>query len=266
MIIVMILLVLLTPTVFCWMGAGGNKNNVNLNTLAEQLYDTELRYRVAFGDSDSPFTMNGLHVALASDNRRRNQPFTTGLHTAALLQKPWYITNQGEQSVDLQEGGWEVSWRPTSCHGFLSCSFVAPEALQRNDQATSQLEAGRFFVNHRVWTRATLASERKRRRDIQAQAAGYLEERNQKIREMNGDTDKKGSNKVLSYAQATRASNKYFTSGYKEALYIPLHDDQVLELAPDCLVSTRGEIYSKEGRRTPERVGLSRVDFLTTSA
>lgn len=233
-------------------------NMPNLQHLAPQIYKTKLNYRVAFGDKETPFTMNGLHVQLESDNQVPKTS-STGIHMAELLTKPWYIKDEGQCLVELENGGWEIGWNPESPHGILTCSFYSQNEIQRNENA--KMEAGRFFINHRVWTKQTLQSERQRRLKIQEYAAKHLAERDQRIKEIVDDESNMGS-KVVSYAQAAQARNKYFKSGHRESLYVPLYDDQVLELTPDCIVSTRGEIFKMDYRKRPQKIGLSRLDFL----
>ena len=256
----------------------------NLDDLASRIYDTKLNYRVAFGNKENPFTMNGLHVKLES-NCQTPKKSSTGIHTLSLLSKPWYINENGEQFVQLNNGGWEIGWNTKikdSKHGLLICSLVSPETYTRRtsssstsqedenglEEEISKLEQGRFFITHRVWTKQTLELERERRRKIQNEAAQYLNIRDTKVKEIIDPTNKNNfASKMISYAQATQAKNSYFTSGYAEALYIPLYDDQVLELQQDCIVSTRGEIFQvgkdgKYGSKRPRKVGLSRVDFL----
>ena len=261
----------------------------NLDDLASRIYDTKLKYRVAFGNKDSPFTMNGLHVQLDSHCQTPKQS-STGIHTLSLLSKPWYINDKGEQLVQLDNGGWEISWNTKirdSKHGLLICSFVSPETYTRTSRDSSgddennnesdnneisKLQQGRFFISHRVWTKETLELERDRRRKIQNEAAQYLNIRDTKVKEIMDSDNKNVGSKILSYAQATQAKNSYFTSGYAQALYIPLYDDQVLQLQEDCIVSTRGEIFQYVGNdgsntivgtsKRPRKVGLSRVDFL----
>lgn len=228
-----------------------------LGDLAPRLYSTQLNYRVAVGSKDTPFQMKDLHVELTGQKQLAKKG-STGIHDASLLREPSFVNDRGEQTVDLKNGGWEIVWAKASAHGHLSCSFVNSETVQRNDDAT--LEAGRFFMYHRVWTKASLESERERRRKIQAEAAKKIDERDQKLKKVTDENENVGS-KVLSYAQAAKSMNDYYTSGYKEALFIPLYDDQVLELTPECIVSTRGLIYKIE-KGKPEKIGESRVDFL----
>lgn len=229
-----------------------------LSDLAPSIYKNQLNYRVAVGDKASPFQMKDLHVEL-SGNLKAKKPSSTGIHDATLLQNPAFVNDQGEQSVALQKGGWELQWQQQSPHGFLVCSFVAPAEIQRNDDA--KLEAGRFFMYHRVWTTATLASERERRKEIQSEAARAIDERDQKIKEITDDESNLGS-KVVSYAKAAKSMNEFRTSGYEEAKYIPLFDHQTLELTSECIVSSRGLIYKAGPNRQHQYIGESRVEFL----
>ena len=229
-----------------------------LADLAPQLASTTLTYQVAVGSKETPFQMKGMNVEL-SGTCRTSKAGSTGIYEANLLRSPWFISQRGEQTVDLTDGGWEVVWPKASPHGHLVCSFVSSQTVKRNEEAS--LEAGRFFLCHRVWTRQTLQSERERRREIQSKAAVYLDERDKKIKKI---TDEDGSvgEKVVSYAQAARSVNKYRTLGYKETLFIPLYDEQVLEISDDCIVSTRGMVYRIDNNRRLKRIGDSRVDFL----
>lgn len=234
---------------------------IDFPALATQVSGVSLDYKVAFGDKESPFQMNDLHVKL-SNIFRTNKPSSTGIYDAEILRYPYFINEKGEQEVELTGGGWEICWntKSSSPHGLFICSFVCPRMLQRNE---AMVEAGRFFVMHRVWTETSLESERNRRRKIQNQAAKSIKDRDGRIKEMTNEEATVGS-KVLSYAKAVKSMNDYRTSGYREALFIPLFDEQVLKLAPDCIVSTRGQIYQEQkwGRKVFEYVGESRVDFL----
>lgn len=230
----------------------------DLRDLAPSIYTNQLDYHVAVGNKETPFQMKDLHVELSGNLKTSLGKQSTGIHEATLLKPPAFVNDQGEQLVALENGGWEVQWSKKSQHGFLVCSFVTPTEVQRNDDA--KLEAGRFFMYHRVWTTATLASERERRKKIQSEAAKALDDRDQKIKEITDDEGNLGS-KVVSYAQAAKSMNEFRTSGMKEAVYIPLYDHQVLELTPDCIMSSRGLIY-KSTNRQPQYIGESRVDFL----
>mmetsp|Transcript_21404 Transcript_21404/g.59349 ORF Transcript_21404/g.59349 Transcript_21404/m.59349 type:complete len:266 (+) Transcript_21404:126-923(+) len=233
--------------------------NADLTKLAEQVCGTSLDFKVAFGSKETPFQMKDMHVVLGS-TKRTPKPLSTGIHEADLLKRPYFVNEKGEQRVELTGGGWEITW-DKSPHGILTCSFISPQTVQRNE---ASMEAGRFFLRHRVWTQESLESERSRRRKIQNEAAKSIKTRDQKIKEMTNEEGTMGS-KVVSYAKAAQAMGDYYKSGYQEALFIPLYDSQVLELAPDCIVSTRGQIYQQLSRRKPEYVGESRVDFLQTN-
>ena len=56
---------------------------------------------------------------------------------------------------------------------------------------------------------------------------------------------------------------EYRDSGYKAALYIPLHDHQV---KPDCIASSHGEVYKMGYQKGLEYMGESRVDFMKEDA
>lgn len=182
----------------------------DMEKLAPQVYSRQLNFRVAVGEQESPFQMKDLHVQL-SGYRKTPKRFSTGIHTVDLLQQPYFINDQGEQSVTLNSGGWEIFWRKKSPHGHFTCSFVSPEELQRTKEG-AVLEAGRFFINHRVWTRETLESERERRRKLQAEAAKHIDDRDKKINEIMDDENSLGS-KVVSYAQAAKSNYDYLVSG-----------------------------------------------------
>ena len=70
------------------------------------------------------------------------------------------------------------------------------------------------------------------------------------------------ASKVVSYAQAADSMNKFYQSGYKDALYIPLYDDQIIPLCDDCIMSTRGQVYKVGDKGRLETIGDSRVDLL----
>lgn len=233
----------------------------DLKQLAPTIYGNKLNYRVAVGDKETPFQMKNLHVELSAACKTPQSRRSTGIHDATVLQNPTFINDNGLQTVQLLNGGWQVNWNVRSDpHGFVVCSFVTPQDFQRNENA--KLEKGRFFMYHRCWTTSTLASERERRIQIQQEAAKALGDRDEKIKEI---TDEQGSvaSKVVSYAKAAKSMNDYRASGMKEASYIPLYDHQVLELTPDCIVSSRGLVYKVDanGRRLAY-IGESRVDFL----
>ena len=239
-----------------------NPGQVDLAKVAPTLYSNRLNYRVAVGNKETPFQMKDMHVELSSNRQTppRQQKQTTGVHDATLLRQPTFVNENGEQVVELEKGGWELQWTKESPHGFLVCSFVSPVDVQRNDDA--KLDAGRFFLYHRVWNTATLASERERRTKIQAEAAKSLDERDQKIKEITDEGNKDNLGKVVSYAKAAKSMNDYRGSGMREAVYIPLHDHQVLKLTPDCIVSSRGLVYKQLENRKSAYIGESRVDFL----
>ena len=232
----------------------------NLTALAAQLAQTKLNYYIAVGSKEAPFQMKDMHVCLDGARQTRKAD-STGIHEATLLQAPTYINRDGQQAVPLQHGGWEVVWSASSPHGHLACSFVSAERVQRNPDAA--LQAGRFFVYHRVWTVATLATERQRRKQIQSAAASYLEQRDQKLQTV-ADNEANVGDKVVSYAQAARSMNEYYSLGYKETLYIPLYDNQVIALTPECIVSTRGMVYKADDQRRMQYIGDSRVELLQT--
>jgi hypothetical protein len=235
-----------------------------LDTLASRMTggnSNRLNYRIAVGDKEQPFQMKNMHIEL-TDAISSKKKGSTGIHNCNLLQKPTFVNDLGEQSVPLTNGGWEITWAPNSPHGILTCSFIAPEAIKRNDAAT--LEKGRFFMRHRVWTRKTIESERDRRRSIQSEAAKFLDERDQKITQIT-DTNDSLASKTWSYAQAAKSMNSYYDLGVYDASFVPLYDDQVLELLrDDCIVSSRGQVFKVQNRREgPVYVGESRVESLS---
>ena len=248
----------------------------NLETdLAPRVFGTKLNYRVAIGRKDAPLQIQQLYTQL-NDKVMQSKRYSTGIYTASLLQEPFFINTKGQQNVDLQEGGWEVNWAPQSPHGHLVASFISPVEVTRNEnddnkdikedgsdnnEPPSILKEGRFYIYHRVWTKATLAYERDRRRAINSEAAKYLDDRDQKVKKIVNDQENLGT-KVVSYAQAAKSMNEFRSLGVKEACFVPLYDDQVLELDSDlCILSSRGQVYTAENGK-PEYIGESRVDFL----
>eukprot|EP00977_Amphora_coffeiformis_P006965 scaffold1513_cov100-Amphora_coffeaeformis.AAC.14 len=157
-----------------------------------------LQYTLAVGSKEAPFPLQGLRVELTA-TRQTPKAYSTGIHVAKLLRAPTYIDKTGQKTVDLQQGGggWEIVWRKNNNnnnnktrgpHGYLACSFVATQRHERNEEGAC-LEAGRFWIYHRVWTPAMLQSERVRRREIQARAAACLQERDEKLQTLVDDDD-----------------------------------------------------------------------------
>ena len=230
----------------------------NLDELAPKIFRQRLNYRVAVGSEDTPFQFKDLHVELGS-NQMTPKPYSTGIHDIDLLQKPFYVNWRGKQDVTLEKGGWELIWQQKSPHGFLACSFVSPEKVKRTKDAV--LEAGRFFMYHRVWTEETLASERERRLKIQEEVAEKFRDRDAYFQKLADDKENVGS-KVMSYAKAAKSMNEYYTSGYEESLFVPYYDDQVLKIDERCIVSTRGLVYKTNDKGEAVKIGDSRVEFL----
>ncbi|CAB9522920.1 expressed unknown protein [Seminavis robusta] len=236
----------------------------SLDTMASRLGEESanlLNYRVAVGDKESPFQMKDMHVQLSDSLSLDRKKHSTGIYDCRLLEKPTFINDKGEQPIALESGGWEITWGPNSPHGHLVCSFVSPEQVKRNEGAT--LEKGRFFIRHRVWTSKTLESERERRRGIQSEAAKLLDDRDQKVKQIT-DTNDSLASKTWSYAQAAKTMGTYRDLGVYEARFVPLYDDQVLELIKDdCILSSRGQVFQVQSRRQgPVNIGESRVEFL----
>lgn len=151
-----------------------------LDNLASQLSGTQLTFQVAVGDEESPFQMQGPSIRLQSDEMKRDSDapktgsaYSTGLYETATLEDPYYINIKGKQGVDLQNSAWQVCWGKRAPFGFLVCSFEAPTALRRTAQG-AELEEGRFFLYHRMWTAQTLEIERMRRQVIQQRAGKHL--------------------------------------------------------------------------------------------
>jgi hypothetical protein len=235
----------------------------DLPTLTPKVFGSQLDFKVAFGSKENPFQMQGLRVELDGVCRRKSKSeASSGIFEASVVDKrPYYISEKGLQEVHLENGGWELRWPKKSRHGVLLCSFIVPTALKRNDAAT--LEAGRFFMHHRIWSAETLESERERRRTIQAKAAVALKERDEQVKKL-VDDEETTLTKVVSYGKAAKSMSQFRDSGLKEAGFTPLYDDQVLQLVPrDCILSTRGLIYKASETRGEllEYAGESRVDF-----
>lgn len=231
-----------------------------LDDLPPQLFSRKLKFRVAVGDKKNPFQMKDMVIEMES-NKRVTKQSSTGIYEAGLLQNPSFINDKGEQAVALKEGGWEIRWAKDSPHGHLTCSFVTTDELRRTKEG-STMEAGRFFLNHRVWNRENLENERERRREIQNEAAKFIDDRDKKIKKI-VDED---ASWVVNYAKAAKSMKGYYDSGIKEALYVPLLDEQVLELAPDLFLSSRGEVFQRGRDGRPDKIGDSRVDEPTNSS
>ena len=268
----------------------------NVLELAPTIFGTQLEYKVAFGNKENPFQMQGIYVELSNVCGQRSQKaYSSGIYETKPLtsttgdddddngqdqqqgeqqQGPYFINDKGIQKVQLDNGGWELRWPQSSPFGMLVCSFGVPKSYQRNDMGAT-LEAGRFFMHHRVWTKSTLAQERQKRLKIQGEAAQSLKERDEEVKKLT-DTTQEGTNaftRMMNYGKAAKSMNDFRTSGLQEARYTPLYDDQVLVLddLEECILSTRGLIYygiERAGmgikKKELEYAGESRVDFLKT--
>lgn len=230
----------------------------SLDGLAPKIYAQRLNYRIAVGSQETPFQFKDLHVELGSNNINP-KTFSTGIHDIALLQNPFYINWRGKQDVALEKGGWELIWSEKSPHGFLVCGFVSPEKVKRTKDAF--LDAGRFFMYHRVWTEETLALERERRLKIQEEVAEKLKDRDAYFQKLADEKENMGS-KVMSYAKAAKSMNDFYTSGYEESLFVPFYDTQVLKIDENCIVSTRGLVYKTNDNGEAIKIGDSKVEFL----
>jgi len=230
----------------------------DLYEVAPKIFARRLNFRVAVGSEDAPFQFKDLYVELGS-KRMAAKPYSTGIYSVDLLQKPFYVNRRGKQDVTLENGGWELNWQKKSPHGFLACSFVSPEQVKRTEDAV--LDAGRFFMYHRVWTKETLASERERRLKIQEEVAEKLKDRDAYFQKLADEKENVGS-KAMSYAKAAKSMNEYYTSGYEESLYVPYRDEQVLKIDDSIIVSTRGLVYKTNAKGKTVKIGDSAVEFL----
>lgn len=214
-----------------------------LDPLASNIYGTKLTFRIAVGNSqETPFQLSGINVEFGTQ-KHLSKSGSTGIHNAILLQpQPYYVNEQGQQNIELIQGGWEISWGKGSPHGHLVTSFISPKPLQRTSNGDI-LDAGRFFMQHRVWTKTTLESERQRRRSIQDEASKYLIDRDTKITEIIDEENTNPLSKVVSYGQAVQSMNNYRMTGLQEARFIPFYDEQVIQLNTNCIVSTRGQLF-----------------------
>lgn len=222
-----------------------------LTDLAPRLHGTQLDYKVAIGSPANPFQMQGLRVELSGskageDPSKSGASRSTGLYeTIQNNDGPYYINTGGEQTVNLRCGRWEVNWRNKCPHGFLVASFDLPESVRRTDEG-AVLEAGRFFIYHRVWSEQTLERERSRRKAIEEKASKHFWDRDRLVKKLQEGEDSNVLRKLKTYSQAYKAQNDYRESGLLGARFVPLFAEQVLELVPeDCIMSTRGRVFRK---------------------
>lgn len=215
-----------------------------LPTLAQQLFGTQLTFQVAIGSTENPFQMQQLGVELSDKTLAgaTNKADSTILYETETQEQPYYINVEGKQVVNLQNSGWQATWKQNSPHGFLICSFDSPTALQRTSEG-AVLEEGRFFLYHRMWSTQTLEWERMRRKAIQARAGKHLGDRDSLVKKLQEENDDNMWTKLNTYGQAYQANNKFRDSGMRGAKFTPLYDDQVLEVTSDCILSTRGRVF-----------------------
>ena len=169
-----------------------------------------------------------------------NPKLSTGPLGLNVKEPARFVDLTGSQIVPLENGCWEMLWRSDAPAGALICGFHLTQTVSRNQ---ASLNSGRIYMSFPIWTRENLVQKQAYKREVEARAAQHLQERDDKLKEMQATNNL--LQKALLYRSAAEAVEKWSLTNIQQAKYIP-EDDDVMPLKAGVLLTTEGTLWTKK--------------------
>jgi len=207
----------------------------------------------------SHLSLQGLQVELLAQAVDKDHPLlmpgangprpklSTGVMELAIQQPARFVDMTGSQNVPLQNPCWEMIWRDDAPAGTLICGFSLEKSISRNQAV---LPSGRIYLSFPFWTRENLVNRQAYKRQVEEQAAEYLQERDDKIEQMH--RSKNILEKALLYRSAAEAVEKWSLTNVQQTKYIP-NDSDVMLLNDGLLLTRQGTLWTKNDQNFRHR-------------
>jgi len=164
---------------------------------------------------------------------------STGVLDLSIQQPARFVDMTGSQRVALKNSCWEMIWRDGAHAGMLICGFHLDKSISRNQ---ASLPEGRIYLSFPFWTHENLVERQAYKRQVEAQAAQYLEERDDKLKQMQRSNNI--LEKALLYRSAAEAVEKWSLTNIQQAKNIP-EDSDVIRLNHGLLLTRQGTLWTK---------------------
>lgn len=170
---------------------------------------------------------------------------SSGARALNLLQFGSFISMNGLEQVELENGCWEMVWRKGAPAGSLICGFDLLHEAKRND---ASLTSGKVYVTFPIWTEEGLAEAQDLKKQKEELHQKHLDEKDLQL-EMMQET----SNvlmKALHYRNAAAAAEKLWMTDFKSFKMIPSNDEVIHLEKNGLLLTTKGLVWRKEENAT----------------
>ena len=204
---------------------GGNRNRLGIDNMIIELFGKE---------SASP-----KHTSLPGADGP-NPQLSSGPKSLVVVNQGSYVDLAGTQTVQLQDGAWEMIWRNNARAGALICAFNLVEEVKRND---AHIPKGRIYLTFPLWTAASLQDLRERKTRAEDVAAEAIERHNNEVRLMQETNNL--LMKALHFRNACKAHEDLDFSGYRSYQKMPL-ESEMIQLESDLHLCSVGTIWTKK--------------------
>eukprot|EP00978_Attheya_sp_CCMP212_P010024 scaffold24007_cov49-Attheya_sp.AAC.3 len=166
---------------------------------------------------------------------------SSGARALNLLQFGSFISMNGLEQVELENGCWEMVWRDGAPAGSLVCGFDLLHEAKRND---ASLTPGKVYMTFPIWTEEGLTEAQDIKKQKEAIFKKHLDEKDLQL-EMMQET----SNvlmKALHYRNAAAAAEKMWMTDLKNIKMVPSNDEVIHLEKNGLLLTTKGLVWRKE--------------------
>jgi hypothetical protein len=232
-----------------------NPANPALQDLSQAPDGILVNLRLDVGQKEeSHLLLDGLVVELRGDavDKKNSVPLpgssgpsphlSSGAKSLRVLDAARFIGHNGLNSIDLQDGCWEMVWRKFAPAGVIVCGFNLAEDVHRGD---ATLPKGQLYLSLPIWTRDGLAEKQALKAEKIAEAEQYKIEQADDIAKMQATSNP--LMKALHYRNAVSAYEKMSMSGVKGLMESVPDSEDVMPIGNDLLMCTKGTVWTKDG-------------------
>jgi hypothetical protein len=169
-----------------------------------------------------------------------NPQLSSGPRALDLVKKGKFVDLSGTQTVDFQDGVWELVWRRNAKAGALICGFNVPEEVKRNG---ASIPKGRVYMTFPVWTQESLKDLRERKVVAEEKAMEALDRLKEETFKMEQTSNP--LMKALHFRNACKAHEAVDYSGWNSYKNMPL-DRDMINLKEGLHLCTLGTVWTKK--------------------
>jgi len=183
-----------------------------------------------------------------------NPNASTGPLSIKTISDGRFVSMDGMQTVQFDQGCWEMVWLKDQFAGSLVCGFQLAADVSRNGAV---LPAGGVYVSFPVFTKESWQTVKERKEDYESSLKKHTVLQAEELQKMEGE--KNPFMKAVHFRNAVGANEKASMMRTSRYDNIPVNEEDVVAIGEDLLLCMKGTVWTKRAEQRGKKDNHTRV-------